>query len=88
MLGPLNDQRTLEERWIVGEKCRRKGGNSMITYFVADTSETGVLLKIFKGGQATGTGRWHSWKIMKLDFLPSATKLAKLAWYGNRGQKQ
>ena len=76
-----------EQSWTTGEKCRRKGGNSMITYFVADTNEDGVMLKIFKGGRPIGTGKWHSWKNMEYEFLPSSSKrLSKLAWYGNKGQ--
>ncbi len=56
----------------------------MITYFVADTSEEGVLLKIFKGGRPVGTGIWHSWRNMELDFSPSAKQLSKLAWFGKK----
>lgn len=74
-----------EPGWVPGEKCRRKGGSSMITYYVANTNEDGVLLQVVKGGRRVGAGKWHSWKIMEMDFACSAKKLSKLTWYGNKG---
>ncbi len=80
-------QREIEESWTPGEKCRRKGGNSMIIYFVADTSVDGVLIKVWKGGRPIGTGKWHSWNIMQHEFMPSTKgRPGKQAWYGNRGK--
>ena len=73
----------MAEKWNTGEKCRRKGGTSMVTYFVAETSESGARLQVVKGGKRIGIGRWHSWKIMEMDFTPSAPRLGKLAWFGN-----
>lgn len=75
-----------EHGWVPGEKCRRKGGSSMITYYVADTSEDGVRLQVLRGGRLIGAGKWHSWKTMEMDFAPSAKKLSKLTWYGNKGK--
>ena len=71
-----------EHMWVPGEKCRRKGTGAMNVYFVADTSETGALLQVIKGGKRLGAGRWHSWKNMEMDFIPSAKKLGKTTWYG------
>ncbi len=71
------------DSWVIGEKCRRKGGASMITYYVAETSDTGVRLQVIRSGRAQGIGRWHSWKIMEMDFTPSAKKLGKITWYGH-----
>ena len=61
----------------------------MITYFVAETAERGVMLKIFKGGKPVGKGKWHSWKNMEYDFTRSTAKrLSRLSWYGRgKGQK-
>ena len=76
------EHEALEANWVPGEKCRRKLGNTMLTYVVADTNADGALVKVVKGGRAVGAGKWHSWDYMKAEFFPSAKKLGKHAWFG------
>lgn len=49
-------------------------GKTTITYWIADVSDFGCLLKPVRGGQPIGQGRWHAWKSMQWDFRPSSTK--------------
>ena len=60
--------------WVKGEKCRRKG-DGLTNYFVADTAEAGVLLKVYRRGAPVGPGKWHSWKNMHYDFTVSSSEL-------------
>ncbi len=76
--------RELQQQWTVGEYCQRKGG-CPIVYYVADTSETGVLVKPWKQGAPQGLGRWHSWKFMGWEFKPSAPELPLYQRFAGKG---